>query len=500
MNDKAMPERASALFIGLDVHTESIAVSLAPGDSTEVRRYGLIGGTHDDVLRLAKKLAAAHPGLTLRFCYEAGPHGYPPCRCLRGHGYDCILVAPSKIPRAPGQRVKTNRRDADQLARLCRAGELTAIHVPAPEDEAVRDLLRARWQTAKHRHRARQQLKSFLLRHNFRYAGTKAWTQKHLNYLATIKLPFAGQQSVFQEMVNLITETGQRLERYEAQLPGVVDRWRFAPVVKALMSLRGLALLNAATLTAELGDLHRFETARQLMGYLGLVPSEEASPGRHHRTDELKISFLAYPDFLCNPHPSLRFAITIDLVTGKSRRTDYANNINPPILHRKESFVSANHPLRAQFEELTRAEEAAGLFENAATIGFKLNWERLLATKGITIQDHRVVRLYTVGRSESQPATQIERHKTALARYELSKPVKSLVEYGLLKLDTTFFDYGCGQGGDIRGLQALGHNADGWDPVHRPDAAKREADVVNLGYVLNVIEDPAERNSGCASK
>jgi transposase len=190
---------------------------------------------------------------------------------------ECQIVAPSKIPRAPGDRVKTNRRDADQLARLARAGELTFIPVPEPEDEAVRDLLRARWQTAKHQHRARQQLKSFLLRHNLRYAGTKPWTQKHLRYLATIKMPFPEQQFVFQEMVNLITEAGQRLERFEAELPRVVARWRFEPVVRALMGLRGLALLNAATLAAELGDLHRFATAPQLMGYLGLVPSEDST-------------------------------------------------------------------------------------------------------------------------------------------------------------------------------------------------------------------------------
>jgi transposase len=272
-----------ALYVGLDVHTPSIAVSLAPTDSTEIRRYGLIGGTHDDVLRLAKKLRTAHPGLGLRFVYEAGPHGYPLCRCLRAHGLDCQIVAPSKIPRAPGDRVKTNRRDADQLARLARAGELTPIHIPEPEDEAVRDLLRARWQTAKHQHRARQQLKSFLLRLNFRYAGTKAWTQQHLRFLATVKLPFPEQQFVFQETVNLITEAGQRLERYDAQLPRVVARWRFEPVVRALMGLRGLARLNAATLAAELGDLHRFATAPQLMGYLGLVPSEDSTGDQRHQ-------------------------------------------------------------------------------------------------------------------------------------------------------------------------------------------------------------------------
>ena len=265
------------LFNGLDVHTDSIAVSVAPSDSTEVRRYGLIGGTHDDVLRLAKKLQAAHPGAQLRFCYEAGPHGYPLCRFLRSHGYQCILVAPSKVPRSPGDRVKTNRRDADQLARLYRAAELTAIHVPDPQDEAVRDLLRARDQVRQHQHRARQQLKMFLLRHNIRYAGTTAWTPKHLRFLATIKMPFAEQQFVFQEMVDALSEAGQRLERYQKQLPTVVAGWRWEPVVRALMSLRGLALLSAATLVAELGDLHRFATARQLMGYLGLVPSEKST-------------------------------------------------------------------------------------------------------------------------------------------------------------------------------------------------------------------------------
>ena len=270
------------LFLGLDVHTDSIAVSLAPSGSTEVRRYGLIGGTHDDVLRLAKKLQAAHPATALRCCYEAGPHGYPLCRCLQAHGYDCLLVAPSKIPRQPGDRVKTNRRDADQLARLLRAGELTGIYVPDPLDEAVRDLIRARYQVQRQQHRARQQLKMFLLRHNFRYAGTKAWSAAHLRYLATVTLPFAEQQFVFQEMVNVITEAGQRLAHYEAQLPRVVAGWRWAPVVNALMSLRGVALLTAATLVAELGDLHRFPTARQLMGYLGLVPSED-STGQERR-------------------------------------------------------------------------------------------------------------------------------------------------------------------------------------------------------------------------
>jgi len=271
------PPAGPALFIGLDVHNDSIAVSLAPADSTELRRYGISGGQHDDVLRLIKKLSAAHPGVALQFCYEAGPRGYPLCRFIRQHGCECLVVAPSKVPRAPGDRVKTDRRDADQLARLLRAGELTGIYVPDPPDEAVRDLIRARYQVQKQQHRARQQLKMFLLRQNIRYAGTKPWTAKHLHFLATVKLPFAEQQFVFQEMVNGISEAGQRLARYEKEIASVVERWRWQPVVAALMSLRGVARLTAATLVAELGDLHRFATAPQLMSYLGLCPSEHTS-------------------------------------------------------------------------------------------------------------------------------------------------------------------------------------------------------------------------------
>ncbi|MDA1273588.1 MAG: DNA phosphorothioation-associated putative methyltransferase [Verrucomicrobia bacterium] len=213
------------------------------------------------------------------------------------------------------------------------------------------------------------------------------------------------------------------------------------------------------------------------------------------RLDELKVSFLAYPDFLDDPHPALRHAITIDLTTGKHRETDYAGNINPPILHRKEAFVPHNHPKRAQFAALTQAEEAHGLYENSATIGFKLNWERLLAAKGLTVEGQSLRPIDIAGPEDMPlPVTRgIDRHKTALTRYDLSKPVKTLVEYGLLKTGTTFFDYGCGQGSDVNGLRALGYAASGWDPVHKPDGLKQMADVVNLGYVLNVIEDPAER-------
>ena len=211
------------------------------------------------------------------------------------------------------------------------------------------------------------------------------------------------------------------------------------------------------------------------------------------RTDELKASFLSYPEFMDDAHPALRHAVTIDLVTGKARHTDYADNHNPPILHRKETSLAPEHPRRADFAALTRAEEAAGLYEHTATIGFKLNWERLLAEKGVCIVGHSLKQREDKEGPVMNRNLFIERHKTAMTRYDLSKPVKTLLEYGMLKAEATFFDYGCGQGSDVRGLQGLGHDADGWDPVHRPATAKRATDIVNMGYVLNVIEDPAER-------
>ena len=211
------------------------------------------------------------------------------------------------------------------------------------------------------------------------------------------------------------------------------------------------------------------------------------------RTNELKVSFLSYPDFLSDAHPVLRHAVTIDLVTGKVRHSDYAGNLNPPILHRKENFLPMDHPRRAEFEALTRAEETAGLYAETTTIGFKLNWERLLAAKGVEICGHSLRRREEVGEPEYRGGPVIDRHKTAMTRYDLSKPVKTLLEYGLLKPGVSFFDYGCGQGADVRGLQALGYAAEGWDPVHRRAVAKQAADVVNMGYVLNVIEDPVER-------
>jgi transposase len=262
-------------YIGLDVHKETIAVSIAPQNSTEVRRYGIIGGTLDAVDKLLKKLS--HDGVELRLVYEAGPCGFVLCRHLRHRGIPCEVIAPSLIPRKASDRVKTDRRDADQLARLYRAGELTAIHVPDQEDEAIRDLVRARTSAMTDQRQARNRLKGFLLRLGFRYTGKSSWNDAHKRYLSGLVMPQPAQQIAFQEYIHAINDATDRLERLARAVEAALPGWKWEPVVRALMSLRGVRVLTAMTLVAEVGDFSRFDDPRSLMHFFGLTPSEHSS-------------------------------------------------------------------------------------------------------------------------------------------------------------------------------------------------------------------------------
>ena len=263
------------ISVGLDVHKESIVVATAPHNDTTVEHYGQIGGTLEALDKLIKKLEK--PDVELRFVYEAGPCGYVIYRHLTRHQYFCQVIAPSLIPTKASDRVKTDRRDARQLARLFRAGELTAIYVPDEEDEAVRDLVRARDRALTDQRKARQRLKGFLLRLGHRYQGKGNWSPAHLRYLATIKLSHAAQQIAFQEYLEAITVATERLERLTRAMAAALPGWKRAPVVRALMSLRGVAVINGMTLEAEAGDLTRFDSPTQLMSYFGLTPSEYSS-------------------------------------------------------------------------------------------------------------------------------------------------------------------------------------------------------------------------------
>jgi transposase len=262
-------------YIGLDVHKETIAVSIAPQNSTEVRRYGIIGGTLDAVDKLVKKLAQNN--VELHLVYEAGPCGFVLCRHLRNKGIHCEVIAPSLIPKKASDRVKTDRRDADQLARLYRAGELTAIHVPDQEDEAIRDLVRARTSGMTDQRQARNRLKGFLLRLGFRYTGKSSWNDAHKRYLSSLVMPQGPQQIAFQEYIHAINDATDRLERLAKAVEDALPGWKWEPVARALMSLRGVQVLTAMTLVAEVGDFSRFDDPRSLMHFFGLTPSEHSS-------------------------------------------------------------------------------------------------------------------------------------------------------------------------------------------------------------------------------
>ncbi|MBI3551145.1 MAG: IS110 family transposase [Elusimicrobia bacterium] len=260
----------STMFVGLDVHKESIDIALAPGGLGEVRSYGRIAGDLEAVDKAIRRLGV-QPG-KLNIVYEAGPCGYALYRHLKKKGIDCSVVAPSMIPKRSGDRIKTDRRDAVNLARLHRAGELRAVFVPGPEDEAVRDLSRSREDVVLASKRARQQLAALLLRQNIRYAGTRTWTKAHQRWLGRVAMPLPAQQIVFQEYVHAVEEGAQRIERITDQLKQAATTWRMAPVVEALQALRGVSLIAAASITSELGDLSRFDDPRSLMAFVGLVP------------------------------------------------------------------------------------------------------------------------------------------------------------------------------------------------------------------------------------
>ena len=269
-------------YVGLDVHKATIAVSIADGAGGDPRFYGEIANTPVAIAKLMTQLAKG--GAKLSVCYEAGCCGYVIHRQLTKLGHFCQVVAPSLIPKKAGDRVKTDRRDSLSLARLLRAGEISGVWVPDGRQEALRDLTRAREDMKDLQRQSKQQLLGFLLRHGVEgFSGKSNWTQAHFRWFETVKFDQPAQQLVFQEYVDVIKASIKRVQVLDEHIERTARASAVWPVIEALMALRGISLLAAAIIMAELGDLSRFAGAPQLMAYLGLVPSESSSGANRRR-------------------------------------------------------------------------------------------------------------------------------------------------------------------------------------------------------------------------
>jgi len=246
----------STVFVGLDVHKDTIAVArVGSATSDPVIDVATIGTQQYAIDRMVTKLSGHGP---LQFVYEAGPCGFWLHRYLTGKGQRCMVAAPSLIPKRPGDRIKTDRRDARNLALGLRAGTLTAVHIPGPEQEAFRDVVRAWQQSKRDVAKGKQRLKALLLRNDLRYAGKASWSEAHRRWLATLVLPSAAQQVVFQELVDTITEREARRSRFEAQMAELAPSWSGYPAAQALLAFRGVQQAVAYGVVAEAGDFARF--------------------------------------------------------------------------------------------------------------------------------------------------------------------------------------------------------------------------------------------------
>jgi len=268
--------QSTEAFIGIDAAKKRNAIAVAEaGRDGEVRYWGEVDASPESMRKIVAKLAGRFE--KLHFCYEAGPTGYGLYRLIVELGHACTVVAPSLIPRKPGDRVKTNRRDAVALAKLLRAGELTPVWVPDEGHEAMRDLIRARAAAVEALRVHKQQVSAFLLKHGRHFPRKTPWGARYMRWLQEQKFAHPAHQIVLQEAVDAVRLAKERVERLERLIAELLPSWSLAPIVTALQALRGVNLIVAVTFVAEIGDLTRFDSPRQLMAYLGLVPSERST-------------------------------------------------------------------------------------------------------------------------------------------------------------------------------------------------------------------------------
>ena len=270
------------VYIGIDTHKETNSLALAFAGRDEPQFHGKCSADLDRTLAVLRKIQKLHDleKVEIGLCYEAGPTGFVLARRLIKLGYDCIVVAPSKIPSKPGDKVKTDRRDARKLARLHRAGELEGVNIPDVEDEVIRDVCRGRTDAVQELTRGKKQLLSFLLRNGYRYSGKARWTEAHMRYLRELVMAHSAQKMVMEEYLLRIDSATAQVIRIEDQMDLLLRTWSRRPYVEALMGFRGFQRTASMVLTSEIGDFTRFDHPKKLMAFLGLVPQEDSSGDR----------------------------------------------------------------------------------------------------------------------------------------------------------------------------------------------------------------------------
>jgi transposase len=275
-----MSDSIKTLFVGLDVHKNSIVVAVAEAGREQARAVATVPFEWKALRKVLERLG---PKAAVSCCYEAGPTGYGLARSLRATGWACDVIAPSLVPKKPGERIKTDRRDAAKLAVNHRNGDLVAVAIPDEACEAIRDLERARDDAKKAERVARQQLGKFLLRHGRNYPGKTTWNDAHRAWVVAQKFAEPAQDHVLADGLAAVETATLRVSQLTARLRELVETWDRAPLVKALQAMRGVEFVTAVTVAAEVGDFRRFATAGDFMGYVGLIPTEQTTGDTRRR-------------------------------------------------------------------------------------------------------------------------------------------------------------------------------------------------------------------------